>query len=154
MKLNHLLIPYLAILAFMFGGIINSGGIAWYHTLTLPAWNPPAGIIALIWAIIYTFAAWSLLIVWNKTQHDTRFSWSIGGFVATTLVNLVWSLVFFQFHQLMLATWCALLLGLLTLVLIALVYPRSPKAALLLVPYMAWIFFATYLTYVVSTLNP
>lgn len=154
MKLNHLFIPYLALLAFMFGGIVTSGGIAWYHTLALPAWNPTAGIIALIWAVIYVLAAWSLLIVWNKTAHDKRFKWIMGGFVLSTLINLVWSIVFFRLHMLEVSVWCALILGISVLALIASIYTRSKKAALFLVPYMAWVFFAAYLNHVVGALNP
>lgn len=154
MKLNHLAIPYLAALAFMFGGILNSGGVAWYHTLVLPAWNPSAGVIAFIWALIYVFAAWSLLIIWNKTSHDKHFWWIMVGFALSTLVNLAWSIIFFHLHMLVLTVWCALLLGILTLGLAVLIYPKSPKAALLLAPYIIWVFFAAYLNYAVALLNP
>lgn len=154
MKLNHLAIPYVATLAFMFGGILNSGGVAWYHTLVLPAWNPSAGVIAFIWAVIYVLAAWSLLILWNKTTHDTRFRWIMGGFALSTLVNLAWSIVFFHLHLFVAAVWCALLLGVLTFGLAMLIYPKSSKAALLLAPYIVWVFFATYLNYAVALLNP
>jgi len=153
MKLNHLAIPYLAILAFMFGGILTSGGIDWYHTLTLPSWNLPTGIIALIWAVIYVCAAWSLLIVWNKTVHDKRFTLIMGGFALSTLLNLVWSIVFFQLHLLDMAVWCAIALGISVLVLMFLVYSRSQRAALLLLPYTVWVFFAAYLNYAVMALN-
>lgn len=147
MKLNHLAIPYLAVLAFMFGSIVSSGGIAWYHTLIVPAWSPPAGIVALIWAVIYVLAAWSLLVVWNTTPHDKRFVWSMGGYALSTLINLAWSVAFFQLHLLEASVWCAGILGVSVLVLMALLFPRSPKAALLLVPYTVWVFFAAYLNY-------
>lgn len=153
MKLNHLAIPYLAVLAFMFGGIVNSGGIAWYHTLVLPSWNPSVDIIAIIWAAIYVLAAWSLLIVWNTILRDKRFVWIMGGFVVSVLLNLVWSVVFFHLHFLGAAVWSALVLGVAVLLLMILIYPRSPKAALLLVPYTVWVFFAAYLNYVVMLLN-
>ncbi|MBP9817065.1 MAG: tryptophan-rich sensory protein [Candidatus Pacebacteria bacterium] len=153
MKLNHLAIPYLAVLAFMFGGILNSGGIAWYHTLMLPVWNPSAGMIVLIWAVIYVLAAWSLLIVWNTLPRDRRFAWIMGGYVVSVLLNLVWSVVFFHLHLLGAAVWSALLLGVAVLVLMILIYPRSPKASLLLLPYTAWVFFAAYLNYTVMLLN-
>lgn len=153
MKLNYLAIPYLATLAFMFGGIINSGGIAWYETLRLPAWNPPSLAIAVIWGVIYLFAAWSLLIVWNRTPRDARFPWLMAGFAVSTAINLAWSVIFFQFHLLSLSVWAALLLGTLVLALAAAIYPHSPKAALLLAPYILWVYFAAYLNYVVAGLN-
>lgn len=153
MKLNYLAIPYLAVLAFMFSGIVNSGGIAWYRTLSLPAWNPPAGIIALIWAVIYILATWSLLIVWNNIPHDKRFTWIMGGYGLSTVINLAWSVFFFHLHLLGTAVWCAGILGISVIALMVLIYPRSHKAALLLLPYTIWVFFAAYLNYVVMTLN-
>lgn len=153
MKLNHIAIPYLAVLAFMFGSILANGGIAWYHTLTLPAWHLEEGVIALIWAVIYVCAAWSLLIVWNKTPHDKYFAWIMGGFALGTLVNLIWSIIFFHLHLFTPSVWCAGVLGSIVVILGLAIYPRSPKAALLLVPYAAWVFFAAYLNHVVSLLN-
>lgn len=153
MKLNHLAIPYLAVLAFMFGGILNSGGIAWYQTLTLPAWNPSAGMIVFIWAVIYVLAAWSLLIVWNAIPRDKRFAWIMGGYVVSVLLNLIWSVVFFHLHLLGAAVGSALILGVAVLALMVLIYPRSPKASLLLLPYTIWVFFAAYLNYTVMLLN-
>lgn len=153
MKLNHLAIPYLATLAFMFGGIINSGGIAWYQTLVLPVWHPSSEVIAVVWGVIYLFAAWSLLIVWNKTQHDTHFKWLMAGFAISTAVNLVWSIVFFHQHLLWPSVWIALALGISVLVLAVAIFPRSRKAAFFLVPYIVWVFFAAYLNYVVAGLN-
>lgn len=154
MKVNHLFIPYLALLAFMFGSILISGGLEWYEALTLPPWNPPSGVIALIWAIIYVCAAWSLLIVWNTAAHDARFGWIMGGFGFSTLVNLLWSVLFFHFHLFEQSVWCSLVLGILVLALAMLIYPHSRRAAFLLLPYIAWVFFATYLTNVVGALNP
>lgn len=153
MKLNHLLIPYIALLAFLFGGMVISSGVPWYETLVLPAWHPTAPVIAFVWALIYLCAAWSFLIIWNSTKHDHELKLIIGTFTFLTLVNLGWSVVFFTFHSFLWSVWFALLLGLSTLVLIALVLRRSHTASLLLAPYAAWVFFAAYLNYAVMLLN-
>lgn len=153
MKLNHLLIPYLALLAFLVGGMIVSLGVPWYESLVLPPWHPSANVIALIWAVIYLCAAWSFLIIWNTTKRDREMKLIIGSFSFLTLVNLAWSVVFFYLHSFLGSVWCALVLGLSVLVLIALILRRSERAALLLAPYALWVFFAAYLNYVVMLLN-
>ncbi len=153
MKLNYLLIPYLAVLAFMLSGILNSGGIAWYLTLTLPSWNPPVTAIAIMWAVIYVCATWSLLIVWNKLPHDTNFKIILGGFALSTVLNLAWSVVFFRVHLLDASEWLALALGFSLLWLMSRIYLQSKKAALLLLPYTLWVFVAAYLCYQVMVLN-
>lgn len=154
MKLNYLLIPYLAVLAFMLSGILNSGGIAWYLTLTLPSWSPPTSLIALIWAVIYVCATWSLLIVWNRLPRDNDFKIIVGGFALSTVLNLLWSVIFFRVHLLDAAEWLALALGVSLLWLMSRLYRQSKKAAFLLLPYTLWVFVAALLCYQVMVLNP
>lgn len=153
MKLNHLAIPYLAIFVFIFGGIITNEGVAWYYSLALPVWNPPTALVAVIWAIIYFCAAASLLLIWNTLSRNSRFNWILGGFVFSTVLNAVWSILFFHFHLMVAAIVFAAVLELSVLVLIVLTYAASKKAALLLVPYFTWVLFAIYLQYIVLTLN-
>jgi tryptophan-rich sensory protein len=153
MKLNHFFIPYIAVMAFLFGNILVSGGIDWYQTLVLPPWHPSVELIAIIWAIIYFAGAWSLLITWNKTEHDPEFRWVMGGYLFCLLLNLVWSTIFFQFHMIEAAVWCASILGICVLLLAILLVMRAPKAALLLIPYVVWVFVAAYLLHMVAMLN-
>ncbi len=154
MKLNHLFIPYLALLAFIFGGIFTSGGLHWYASLTLPPWHLSNALISLIWAVIYLLAAWSLLIVWNAPDRDARVRSIVIGFGLCTLLNLAWSITFFYFHSFPGSVTLALILGVSVAILSFLIYPRSMKAALMLVPYIVWVFFAAYLNYMVWALNP
>lgn len=153
MKLNYLLIPYIAILGFLFGGILASGGIEWYHTLILPFWHPSDLFIAMVWVIIYVTGAWSLLIAWNKTEHDSEFPWVMAGYIFCLVLNLVWSVTFFQLHMIEAAVWSGFILGICVLLLAILLMMRAPKAALLLVPYIVWVFFASYLNHLVQMLN-
>lgn len=153
LKLNHLAIPYLAMFVFIFGGILTNEGVAWYYSLTLPVWNPPTAIVAVIWAVIYFCAAASLLLVWNARPRNPRFNWLLGGFACSTLVNAVWSVLFFHFHLILASVVCAVILEVSVLVLMLLTYTVSRKAALLLVPYTGWVLFAIYLQYTVLALN-
>ena len=154
MKLNYLAIPYLAILAFMFSSIFTSGGLTWYESLVLPAWHPSADVIAVIWGIIYFLGAWSVLILWNTTVRDRALTLILWGFGLMTLLNLVWSIVFFRLHDFTASVWCAGLLGTFAFMLAVFIHERSPRAAMLLIPYIAWVFFAAYLNYTVAMLNP
>lgn len=152
-KLNHYLIPYLAALFFMFGGILGSGSLSWYRSLTLPSYHPGEGFVALIWAVIYVCAAWAVMIVWNMPHRDTRFSLTVAGILVSTLLNVLWSVLFFHAHLFLWSTITAVLLGVSVIVLAVLVCPRSKSAALLFVPYIIWVFFAAYLNYATMLLN-
>ena len=153
MKLNHFLIPYLGGLGLMFISILTSGGIAWYESLTLPSWHPSLYTIAVIWTVIYLCLIWSLLIFWNKGAHDTRCMLGITGFVALASINVAWCALFFNLHLIDLSIIAGLSLALIAAILSLLILPRSKKAALLLLPYVLWVLFGTYLTYTVSLLN-
>lgn len=153
MKLNHFLIPYLGVLGLMFISILTSGGIAWYESLILPAWHPSLYIIAVIWTGIYLCLIWSLLIVWNKGSRDARFTLTIAGFIALASINVVWCALFFNLHLIELSIVAGLSLALIASILSFLMLSRSKKAALLLLPYVLWVLFGTYLTYIVSLLN-
>ncbi len=137
----------------MFGGILNSGGIDWYASLVLPSWSPPNILIALIWAIIYVCATASLLIVWNKTPHDARFRTIVVGYGVVTLINFLWSILFFDLHMLVWSVVCSVVLAVALGVLAKLIEPRSRVAALLLLPYIVWVLFAFRLTASVTALN-
>lgn len=153
MKLNHLAIPYLAIFVFIFGGIITNEGVAWYYSLALPVWNPPTVLVAVMWAVIYFCAAASLLLIWNTLPRNSRFYWILSGFVFSTVLNAVWSILFFHFHLMFAAIVCAAILELSVFALMALTFTASKKAAFLLIPYFTWVLFAMYLQYTVLTLN-
>lgn len=153
MKLNHLAIPYVAVLIFLIGSVLGTFGVTWYETLELPTWSPTTALIALIWAVIYAGVAYSLLVIWNKTLHDEGFRWLMRGFAVAAVVNLVWAVAFFIFHDLTISFWSAVVLSISMCVITADVALRSRKAGLLLAPYTAWVLFATYFMYVVMQLN-
>jgi tryptophan-rich sensory protein len=69
-------------------------------------------------------------------------------------LNLAWSPVFFGAHRMTAGLIVIGLLDLAVLVTIVLFARIRPGAALLLVPYLAWICFATYLNYAFLQANP
>jgi len=153
MKLNYLVIPLITLGVAWLGNWLTGGGMDWYQTIKLPAWTPPGSVIGFAWTIIFILGAISALIVWNKVPHQGRFWWIIIIFLINALLNIFWSFLFFNQHLIGPAVWEAGLLGLSVLVLIILIWPLSGRAAWLLIPYGGWVTFATYLTYMVWSLN-
>ncbi|MFA6533716.1 MAG: TspO/MBR family protein [Patescibacteria group bacterium] len=152
MKLNYFLIPLFTIAVAWFGSLITSRGMAWYRTINLPAWTPAGGVIGAVWTVIFLLATISALLVWNGHRPE-RLAWIFGLFILNGLLNFAWSYLFFGQHLLGAAVWEAGALGLSVVGLIILIWPLSRLAAGLLLPYAAWVTFATYLTYNVWSLN-
>jgi len=153
MKLNYLIIPLIVLAVAWLGGQLTGSGMDWYRTIKLPSFTPPGSIIGLVWTIIFILSAISAIIFWNKTTTDNRFYWIIAIFIANAILNIAWSYLFFNQHLLGLATIEAAILDLSVIALILLLWPISKISAGLLVPYAGWAAFATYLTYLVWSLN-
>lgn len=155
MKLNYIIIPLITILVSLLGSQFTSAGIGsgWYDSIAKPGWTPPGALIGAVWTVIFILSTISALIIFNRLNHDRRWLWIIIIFLINAALNIFWSYLFFKIH---LMGWAALeagLLGLSVVAIIILSWPLSRLAAGLLIPYAAWVSFATYLTYTVWRLN-
>ena len=148
MKLNYFIIPLVTILVATSGSWLTSKGLSsWYNTLSLPTIAPGGGVIGTVWSIIFILTMISALIVWNKTPLNPNFQWIVWLFVANAVLNVLWSYLFFYLH---LTGWPIvemIVLNLTTIALIVLMWNPALWAAILLLPYAAWVTFATYLAY-------
>lgn len=168
MKLNYLIIPLATIAVALIGGWLTDTG-SWYQSLNLPAWTPAGSFIGVVWTIIFVLSALSALIVFNIRQAGGRRRAIMIGFVINGILNIGWSWLFFSQHWLWISVIEALWLGLSVFCLILMIWPHKETeeevfeaakkkslnrlAATLLLPYLLWTFFATYLTYVIWSLN-
>jgi benzodiazapine receptor len=153
MKMRFIFIPLAVFAVAMTGSLLTSGGMDWYKTIKLPSFTPPGSIIGAVWTTIFILTAISAIIFWGKAPRDGRFWWVLGFFILNGLLNIFWSYLFFNRHWIGAAVWEAGVLDLSVIVLIILIWPISRWASILLIPYTAWTTFATYLTYVVWSLN-
>jgi tryptophan-rich sensory protein len=152
-KMNYIVIPLITILTAAVGSWLTSKGMGWYQTIKLPPWTPPGSAIGSVWTTIFILSAVSALIVWNKAPRDARFCWIIAIFIANAILNVFWSFLFFNQHLFGQAVIEAAVLGISVAALVVLIWPVSRLASLLLAPYFAWVTFATYLAYVIWTIN-
>ena len=155
MKINYIIIPLITILVALAGSLLTGWGMAWYHNLNLMSWTPSGMLIGIVWTILFILSTISVLIVYNQKDHngDAIFWLTMILFAINAALNIKWSFLFFTLHLLSLAVIEAFILGLSVVALILLIWPRSKLAAILLIPYAAWVFFATYLTYSIWLLN-
>jgi len=144
----------LAVVAVAVGGsLLTDSGMAWYATLQLPAFTPPGGVIGLVWTTIFLLSAVAVMLIWSARTAFPHFGSIIALLVINGVLNVLWSYVFFVAHQLGLAVAEMIVLNLTTLAIIILSWNRQRVAALLLLPYFAWVCFATYLAVVIWRMN-
>ncbi|MFC3096736.1 TspO/MBR family protein [Alteraurantiacibacter palmitatis] len=148
------LVPTVLLLGFMSGQFAGSGpGNPWFDALEKPAIYPPPAAFGIVWSILYVMMGVALAMVCAAWGARWR-PWAILAFVVQLALNLAWSPVFFAMHDIPLAL--AVILTLLAaLVLTIWLFAKVRRAAAwLLVPYLAWVCFATVLTWQFLELNP
>ena len=152
-KANYFIIPAITIFVAVAGSFFTRAGMAWYDTMLIqPALTPPKWAFPIAWNTIFILTTISALIIWNKKKAKDR-SFIIGLFLINAALNIMWSLLFFQLH-LIAAAFTEMFLLIFTLILLVLlIWKTSKTAALLLLPYLFWVSFATYLTYQIWILN-
>ncbi len=135
------------------GGKASVQAQGFYAQLVRPAWAPPAYLFGPVWTLLYTLMGISAWIIWRE-RGIRRARLALGLFVAQLAFNAVWTWLFFVWR---LGMWSFIEI-LLLWVLIAwtiLEFRRiRPWAAMMLVPYLAWVTFASALTLAVWRLNP
>lgn len=136
------------------GSYLTSLGLGeWYGSLNLPDITPQGGFIGAVWTTIYILTAISAIIFYSRVESSSQKRWVSLLLGANLLINVFWSYIFFTANLIGLAIWIAAILGTSVVGLIFLMWPVSKTSAVLLVPYASWSFFATYLNYLIWSLN-
>lgn len=126
----------------------------WYLTLEKPFFNPPSWVFAPVWTTLYTLMGIALYLVWQKTLTSKKGNaFAVWFFLAHLVVNALWSVIFFGAKDLLAALITILVLWGMIAYLIKLFYPVNKNAAYLLLPYLAWVSFATLLNAAILLLN-
>jgi tryptophan-rich sensory protein len=125
----------------------------WYAGLNKPSLNPPNWIFAPVWTILYIFMGVAFFLVWKETTETRRKIIAFAFFGAQLVLNLTWSIFFFGMKNPELALMNIILLVIALIATMISFYKISKKTLYLLIPYLLWISFASYLNYQIIVLN-
>lgn len=124
----------------------------WYATLNKPSWNPPKWVFGPVWTALYIGMAVAAWLVWRK--NGLADAWlPLLLFGLQLFLNAAWSALFFGLRSPDLAFADIILLWIAILATIIAFGRVSSMAATLLVPYLAWVSFATALNWSIWRLN-
>jgi len=142
----------LALVTAAAGALVTDLG-PWYQSLRVPAWKPPDWLFGPAWTLIFSLTALAGITGW-RADADRRYrAGLVAIFVLNGVLNVLWSAFFFRFRR---PDWALVeveLLWLSILLLIIVLGRVSPRASLLLLPYLVWVTFAAALTWSVVQLN-
>jgi len=142
-------------LAGIIGSLFTAPNIpGWYAGLVTPSLNPPSWVFAPVWTALFVLMGVSLFLLWREGTDRPPVRAALLVFGLQLVLNLLWSALFFGLQSPLLGLIEILVLWLAIVATILLAYRVSRPAAYLLVPYLVWVSFATYLTWAIWTLNP
>jgi tryptophan-rich sensory protein len=128
------------------GAAITAPAIrSWYGTLVSPPGTPPNWLFGPVWTILYAMMGVSGALLWQHGFEDPKARLALFLFLTQLVLNLAWTPVFFGLHQTAAALVIIVLLWAGILATILALLPISSSAAYLLIPYLAWVSYATYL---------
>ena len=125
---------------------------AWYASIAKPAWNPPNWIFGPVWTTLYVLIGVSAWRVW-RTGAFRRDRAALALFLVQWGFNFAWSGFFFGLRSPGLALVEIACLWLMIAALIVRFWRHDRTAAVLLVPYLLWVSFATALNFALWRLN-
>ncbi|MCK9284113.1 MAG: tryptophan-rich sensory protein [Rhodocyclaceae bacterium] len=135
------------------GGVASASAGTFYQQLVRPVWAPPGWLFAPVWTTLYVLMGVAAWLVWRA--HDARRARAaLGLFVVQLAANALWTWLFFVWQQGAAAFAEVLFLWGLIIAMVIEFRRLRPLAALLLLPYLAWVSFACLLTFAVWRLNP
>ncbi len=135
------------------GGLASAQAGSFYRELVRPAWAPPGWLFGPVWTLLYLMMGVAAWRVWRDASGRSRRA-ALGLFIAQLIANALWTWIFFVWRQ---GGWAfaeILLLWAMILGTARLFAKHDKTAALLLLPYLAWVSFAAALTWSLWQSNP
>ena len=153
------------LLAGFIGSIFTTPKInTWYASLNKPAFNPPNWLFGPVWTMLFLLMGIALFLVWIKESKSKKSSsdyikfhllkkYALLVFGIQIILNTLWSFLFFGMENPLLGVIGIFFLVIAIITNIVLFYKIEPKSAYLLIPYIAWVSFATILNIAIAVLN-
>lgn len=137
---------------FAIGGFTSDDTMSWYAGLEKSTLTPPNIAFPIAWTLLYVLIAAAGSVLWtHRTEKQAKIAFAM--FAAYTALNWSWSLVFFELHMIKLAYMWIVVMNGINVAFIIYCWNRYRKAAVLMIPPLAWTCFAAYLNYMIWMLN-
>ena len=131
-----------------------TGPGSWYAQLEKPWFNPPSFLFGPVWTALYILMGIALYLVLLEGLEKPLVRVGAGLFAIQLVLNAIWSYAFFGLESPFLGFVELVILWIFILATIIIFYRVKRTAAILMVPYIAWVTFAGVLTYTIMILNP
>ena len=154
--LKNKIVTFILFLSITFSASLI-GGLAtinfkepWYSLLNKPVFNPPDWIFAPVWTTLYLMMTVAVWIFWHTKNKNIN---TVYIYFIHLIFNTTWSVVFFVFHNMVLALIILIILIALIINLILRFKRVNMFSVYLMIPYLLWCCFALILNTSLVILN-
>lgn len=123
----------------------------WYVAIQKPKFTPPNWLFGPVWTVLYACIGIACFMI-VETKHPSR-NVAIAAYATQLVLNALWCWLFFQFQKTGVASAEIVLLWVTAAITMVLFWRIRPAAGLLFLPYVAWVGFASWLSYSIYALN-
>jgi len=124
----------------------------WYQFLEKPVFSPPNWLFGPVWTLLYILMGVGFYMILQAEPGELR-KRALNAFYIQLALNFAWSFIFFEFRLIGVAFAEILLVWFALAWMIYAFYPVNKKAALMQIPYILWVTFASVLNGAVMVLN-
>lgn len=126
---------------------------AWFIQLNKPFFQPPNWLFAPVWTILYILMGAAAGIIYTTSRKTAAGKTALLLFAVQLVFNVIWSFLFFGSHMLLLASVDIVLLWAVLLATIVNFWKINRASAVMLIPYILWVTFASVLTITLFLMN-
>jgi len=142
----------LIVIGSVIGSLTKPEISTWYSTLNRAELTPPNYVFPIAWTILYGIIGACGWLIWSaQTFPELK---GIKTLYATQLIlNWSWTPLFFGYHLTGISMIVLGAMDILVGALIFLAYRKMKVVSLLMIPYLSWILFASYLNFYIWWCN-
>ena len=152
-KKKYLSLALLLLITFLASGIGSLTTATfkepWYSKIILPSFNAPSWVFGPVWTTLYIFMSVAIWRIWIN-YHDIKI---LKLYFLHLFFNMIWSIIFFGFHQIGLALLDLIIILIFIVILMRVYYFKDKISFSLMIPYFLWSLYALILNYNIFILN-
>ena len=145
-------IPALILIGSIIGSLTKPEISTWYITLNRAPLTPPNYVFPVAWTILYGAIGTCGWVIWStKSFSNLKLIKSL--YLIQLILNWSWTPLFFYYHLTGFSLLVLVAMDILVGMIIYLAYPKIRSVSLLMIPYLLWIVFASYLNFYIWQYN-
>lgn len=133
--------------------LISGGGMDTFDKMAKPPLSPPGWLFPVVWTILYILMGIASFLVYTSSAPKKSKKNALILYAIQLFVNFLWPILFFALQMCTAAAVLIVILWLLVLANLLYFYKIKQATGYLLIPYLLWVTFATYLNIAICVIN-